>query len=140
MSTNFYYIKKLSRKERDDLLDNFDKQIAEIRSAINNNTVYQLPDDWGCTISNLFPKEYHIGKRSYKWQFLWEHTLGKNLEEIKKFLSNPDIIIYNEYSKSFSCEEFFEEIEDCLYTGKRSDEVDYLTKDGLRFSNYEDFG
>ena len=45
MSTNFYYIKKLSRKERDDLLDNFDKQIAEIRSAINNNTIYQLPDD-----------------------------------------------------------------------------------------------
>ena len=41
---------------------------------------------------------------------------------------------------NFTSKEFFEEIEDCLYTGKRSDEVDYLTKDGLRFSNYEDFG
>ena len=76
-------------------------------------------------------KEYHIGKRSGGWQFLfsphqymrdgyqhgeivspWENTLAS----LKEYLSRPDVEIYNEYGDKFTPEQFWnEEIGDCLY-------------------------
>ena len=77
-------------------------------------------------------KEYHIGKRSRGWQFLfaphiklrsgfwnsgevvspWENTL----ESIKEYLSRPDVVIFNEYAEEFTPEQFWnEEIGNYLY-------------------------
>ena len=77
-------------------------------------------------------KEYHIGKRSYDWQFLfaphikrrsgfynsgqivspWEETI----ESIKSYLSREDIEIYDEYGQKFSFYDFWnDEIGDSLF-------------------------
>lgn len=137
MGTNFYYIKKLSRKEKDDIINNLDKQLSELKLHIENNTLHELSDDWVDNIRKLLPEEKHIGKRSYSWRFLWEHTIGNSLDEIKNKLS--DVILYDEYCRSYKLDEFLDEIKHCLYEGNRSSDVDYITKDGLRFSKYEDF-
>ena len=76
--------------------------------------------------------EYHIGKRSCGWQFLfaphvklrsgfensgkivspWENTL----ESIKKYLSRSDVEIYDEYGQKFTPDEFWnEEVGESLY-------------------------
>lgn len=76
--------------------------------------------------------EYHIGKRSGGWQFLfaphvklrngfrnsgeivspWENTL----ESIKEYLSRPDVEIYDEYGRKFTPDEFWnEEVGESLY-------------------------
>lgn len=101
-------------------------------------------------------KEYHIGKRSCGWQFLFQaqgNDTGdvpwdNNLESIKAFLSRSDIEIVDEYGKGFTWEEFFEEIKDSLYFdenhidleayAKKTGSVyysvqEFKSKDGLRF-------
>ena len=76
--------------------------------------------------------EYHVGKRSCGWQFLfaphvklrhgfrnsgeivspWENTL----ESIKEYLSRPDVEIYDEYGRQFTPDEFWnEEVGESLY-------------------------
>ena len=76
--------------------------------------------------------QYHIGKRSGGWQFLfaphiklrvgfgnsgqvvspWENTL----ESIKEYLNRPDVEIVNEYGEVFTPEQFWnEEVGDALY-------------------------
>lgn len=81
---------------------------------------------------NTAAKEYHIGKRSGGWQFLfaphikrrsgfsntgqivspWEETI----DSIKNYLSREDVEIYNEYGETFSFYDFWtEEIGNCLF-------------------------
>lgn len=77
-------------------------------------------------------KQYHIGKRSGGWQFLfaphikrrsgfydsgqvvspWEETIAS----LKNYLSREDVEIYNEYGDKFTFYEFWnEEIGDSLF-------------------------
>lgn len=76
--------------------------------------------------------EYHIGKRSGGWQFLfaphvklrsgfsdsgkvvspWENTLVS----LKEYLSRPDVEIYDEYGRKFTPDKFWnEEVGESLY-------------------------
>lgn len=77
-------------------------------------------------------RQYHIGKRSGGWQFLfcphvklrrgfgnsgevvspWENTLVS----LKEYLSRPDVEIYDEYGRKFTPDEFWnEEVGKSLY-------------------------
>lgn len=101
---------------------------------------------------------YHIGKRSYGWQFLFESKPWEpNLQSIKDFLNRPDIEIYDEYGKKFTVDQFWnEEVGESLYNnpekyinGAQYDEeypsimasssYEFTSKDGLRFSKTSDF-
>lgn len=90
----------------------------------------------------------HIGKKSYGWQFCFQyhaymHSSPKpTLENIRDFLSSPNIYIEDEYGKCLTPEQFWKEIEDSLYHKERclnytdSKEKyvtihDYVTPDGI---------
>ena len=120
--------------------------------------------------------EYHIGKRSGGWQFLfaphiklrrgfgnsgevvspWENTLGS----LKEYLSRPDVEIYDEYGDKFTPDEFWDkEVGESLYNNPEkyingaqyykkypdqvnvffSDNTEFTTEEGLRFSTDDDF-
>lgn len=153
MGTNFYLRKKVSNKDKEELLSYLDSKYAELRKQINTNPYglrYALDDFYYEVTSDLCPynNDIHIGKRSAGWQFLWDYHGGKyyraSLEDIKKFLSNPDYEIVDEYGETFTFEQFFnEEVGKSLYEGKNGLEEGlssyFFISDGLRFSNYEDF-
>ena len=101
-------------------------EYAKMQEALTNRELNRLRE-----LLDASQKEYHIGKRSGGWQFLfaphmymrddwrkgeivspWENTL----ESIKEYLSRPDVEIYNEYGDKFTPEQFWnEEIGHCLY-------------------------
>ena len=79
--------------------------------------------------------QYHIGKRSCGWQFLFEAGIGEdlesggymhcgytknpwhnNLESLKEWLSKSEYIIKDEYGTIFTSEQFWnEEVWESLY-------------------------
>ena len=100
MGTNFY-CRKIDRKHR--------KMFSKDLSALNeyillniNNPKINLLEEVNKFILDYrdLEKEIHLGKRSYGWQFLWDYHDGKyfdpDLNSIKRFLSQDDIIIYDE--------------------------------------------
>ena len=155
MGTN-YYCKKIDKKSRDELkvkiVDLFKEVIDSIDKPYHSyidilkNFIYENRE------SN---NEIHLGKRSYGWQFLWDYHNGiyyePTLESIKKFLSQEDLVIYNEYGEIFTPDQLFnDELSCCLYKdehhsdGSDDDSITrwhdyYFTNDGLRFSKFEDF-
>ena len=152
MGTNFY-CRKIDRKYR--------KMFSKDLSALNeyillniNNPKINLLEEVNRFISDYcdFEKEIHLGKRSYGWQFLWDYHNGRyfnpNLYSIKEFLSQDDIIIYDEYENFYKVEQLFnDELSDCLYKDAIQDDgMDaeyskyfFKSEDGLRFSKFEDF-
>ena len=152
MGTNFY-CRKIDRKYR--------KMFSKDLSALNeyillniNNPKINLLEEVNRFISDYcdFEKEIHLGKRSYGWQFLWDYHNGKyfnpNLDSIKEFLSQDDIIIYDEYENFYEVEQLFnDELSDCLYKdaihddgmGGEYSKYFFKSEDGLRFSKFEDF-
>ena len=153
MGTNFYLRKKVSNKDKKELLSYLDSKYAELRKQIAANPYglrYALDDFYYEVASDLCPynDDIHIGKRSAGWQFLWDYHKGRyfdaNLESIKKFLSNPEYEIIDEYDKVFTLEQFLnEELAGFLYEGKTGLEEGYSShffiSDNLRFSTDEDF-
>lgn len=116
MGTNFY-AKHIPTEE----------EYNKMQEALTNRQLDKLEE-----LIHDAKKEYHIGKRSGGWQFLfaphvklrsgfhnsgevvspWENTL----ESIKEYLSRPDVEIYDEYGNKFTPEQFWnEEIGECLY-------------------------
>ena len=152
MGTNFY-CRKIDRKYR--------KMFSKDLSALNeyillniNNPKINLLEEVNKFISDYcdFEKEIHLGKRSYGWQFLWDYHNGRyfnpNLYSIKEFLSQDDIIIYDEYENFYEVEQLFnDELSDCLYKdaihddgmGGEYSKYFFKSEDGLRFSKFEDF-
>ena len=152
MGTNFY-CRKIDRKYR--------KMFSKDLSALNeyillniNNPKINLLEEVNKFISDYcdFEKEIHLGKRSYGWQFLWDYHNGRyfnpNLYSIKEFLSQDDIIIYDEYENFYKVEQLFnDELSDCLYKdaihddgmGGEYSKYFFKSEDGLRFSKFEDF-
>lgn len=116
MGTNFYCRKIPTASEMTEMQKTLaERQYDKLQELISNSA-----------------KEYHIGKRSGGWQFLfaphikrrsgfsdsgqivspWEETISS----IKKYLSRDDIEIYNEYGEKFSFYDFWnEEIGYCLF-------------------------
>ena len=102
MGTNFY-CRKIDRKYR----KMFSKDLSTLNEYVLlniNNPKINLLEEVNRFISDYcdFEKEIHLGKRSYGWQFLWDYHDGKyfnsNLNSIKEFLSQDDIIIHDEFS------------------------------------------
>ena len=152
MGTNFY-CRKIDRKHR----KMFSKDLSALNEHISlniDNPEINLLEEVNRFISDYrdFEKEIHLGKRSYGWQFLWDYHDGKyfnsNLDSIKEFLSQDDIIIYDEYENFYEVEQLFnDELSDCLYKdaihddgmGGEYSKYFFKSEDGLRFSKFEDF-
>lgn len=102
-------------------------EYEEMQKALTNRQLDKLEE-----LIKQSQAEYHIGKRSGGWQFLfaphiklrrgfgnsgevvspWENTL----ESLKEYLSRSDVEIYDEYGGKFTPDEFWnEEIGECLY-------------------------
>ena len=152
MGTNFY-CRKIDRKYR----KMFSKDLSTLNEYVLlniNNPKINLLEEVNRFISDYcdFEKEIHLGKRSYGWQFLWDYHNGRyfnpNLYSIKEFLSQDDIIIYDEYENFYEVEQLFnDELSDCLYKDAIHDDgmsgeyskYFFKSEDGLRFSKFEDF-
>ena len=61
-------------------------------------------------------KEIHICKRSSGWQIGFDHNNGEywkpTRQSLEEFLSQPDIMIIDEYKKEYTYEEFWKEIDE----------------------------
>lgn len=61
-------------------------------------------------------KEIHICKRSSGWQIGFDHNNGEywkpTRQSLEEFLSQPDIVIIDEYKKEYTYEEFWKEIDE----------------------------
>ena len=153
MSTNYYLRKKLTSEESREIFKFIKSKYEEFDSQVIKN-IYGIEyalDDFIYEVKEFarqYINEIHIGKRSYGWQFLWDYHGGKyyrsSLEDIKKFLSNPDYEIVDEYGETYTFEQFFnEKVGKSLYEGKNGLEEGlsshFFISDGLRFSSHEDF-
>lgn len=158
MGTNFYCKHKIPEHKRKAFIDKVNtlsaKLIEESKKEVSDfePILYDFKDHID---SEFDTKEIHLGKRSYGWQFLWDYHNGlyfqPTLKSIKEFLSNKDLIIYNEYGEMFTLDQFFNnELKSCLYKDENhtdgSDDSSiiqwhnhYFINDGLRFSKFEDF-
>lgn len=153
MGTNFY-CRKINQATKDELRIKFDKLHEDLIESINDAcpSYQSIINNFMWDNENLI-KEIHLGKRSAGWQFLWDYHDGiyfkPTLESIKEFLSQKDIVIYDEYDARYSLDQFInEEIGAYLYCdANHSNGYDgsinwdeyYFTNDGLRFSKFEDF-
>ena len=152
MGTNFY-CRKIDRKYR----KMFSKDLSALNEHISlniDNPEINFLEEVNKFILDYYnlEKEIHLGKRSYGWQFLWDYHDGKyfdpDLNSIKRFLSQDDIIIYDEYENFYEVEQLFnDELSNCLYKDAMHDDgMDgeysgyyFKSEDGLRFSKFEDF-
>lgn len=114
---------------------------SELKLAIDNNEFDRIEDLISETYSTiryengcLIGGEFHLGKRSAGWKFLWnpnmyitrellkdkdgQYYAGKYLcqylypltkKGIKDFISRADIEIFDEYGKKYDKESFFQE-------------------------------
>ena len=118
MGTNFYLCHIPTVKEHIEMQELLaKKQYETLKNKIEEST-----------------REYHIGKRSCGWQFLFEAGIGENLESgeymhygytknpwcnnlesLKEWLSKSEYIIKNEYGDIFTSEQFWNEINEYLY-------------------------
>lgn len=153
MGTNFY-CRRINQATRDELRIKFDKLHEDLVKCIDNviPNYSQVLNEFLWDNEDL-EQEIHLGKRSCGWQFLWDYHNGiyfkPTLESIKEFLSQDDIVIYNEYGEKFTLEQFInEEVGSSLYKDEQhsdgSEDITnwnnyYFTNDGLRFSKFEDF-
>jgi hypothetical protein len=148
MGTNFYYKIPLSKRE-----------IQDLKDSITEDPSLSTFEDLAAIYTDK--KVIHLGKRSYGWQFLWNYNDGDfykdNLESIIKFLKEEGGWIENEYGDKFNVEQFFNEIQDCLYKDENHcDAISYHLKhpeepcyedpskheyqsSGLRFSRHSEF-
>lgn len=152
MGTNFY-CKKLNKKRRKEFSDSLNELSQYITYNIDNTELDLVEKVKEFIESNSdLEEEIHLGKRSYGWQFLWDYHNGKyfkpNLESIKNFLSQDDIVIYDEYGEHFTVDQLFnDELNNSLYKDSTHDdgmnggysEYYFKSEDGLRFSKFEDF-
>lgn len=152
MGTNFY-CRKINRKHRKMFSDDLNELSQYITYNIDNTELDLVEKVKEFIESNSdLEEEIHLGKRSYGWQFLWDYHDGKyfnsNLDSIKEFLSQDDIIIYDEYGNFYEVEQLFnDELANCLYKdATHNDGMDgeyseyyFKSEDGLIFSKFEDF-
>lgn len=152
MGTNFY-CKKLDKKYRKEFSNDLNELSQYITYNIDNIELDLVEKVKEFIESNSdLEEEIHLGKRSYGWQFLWDYHDGKyfnsNLDSIKEFLSQDDIIIYDEYGNFYEVEQLFnDELANCLYKdATHNDGMDgeyseyyFKSEDGLRFSKFKDF-
>lgn len=100
MGTNFY-CKRIPTQN----------QLNEIADLVINRTIDEA-------IDKLLEvnKQIHICKRSRGWKIGFDHNNGEYWQPTRKsleeFLSQPDILIVDEYKKEYTYEEFWKEIDE----------------------------
>lgn len=91
MGTNYYAIPQFTREDKQELLEQINKQ------------------NWD-KARELIPKDIHIGKSSCGWEFCFNHNnwqyFDKTLESFKEFLRKHTI--RDEYNRDVSYDEFWE--------------------------------
>ena len=122
MGTNFYLCHVPTIKEHEEMQKLLiEKQYKDIKNKIEEAT-----------------HQYHIGKRSCGWQFIFEAGIGEketrpdflnncefqylknpwgnNLKSLKEWLSKSEYVIQNEYGVAFTPEQFWnDEVGESLY-------------------------
>ena len=100
MGTNFY-CKRIPTKE----------QLNSIADLVVNEKL----DDAINELQEVNQK-IHICKRSCGWQIGFDHNNGEYYQPTRKsleeFLSRPDIVIFDEYNRKYTYEEFWKEIDE----------------------------
>lgn len=110
MGTNFYFIPKMSDEDVQDIL----LSAKKLANSKDYSDLEKLKRRIHRVVTAI-----HLGKRSADWQFLWNHNdlkyYNPDLESIQKFLKETEGVIKDEYGETYTYEQFFEEIKDCLY-------------------------
>lgn len=100
MGTNFY-CKRIPTQD----------QLNEIADLVVNGTIDEAIDKL-----HEVNKEIHICKRSCGWQVGFDHNNGEywkpTRQSLEEFLSQPDIVIIDEYKKEYTYEEFWKEMDE----------------------------
>ena len=100
MGTNFY-CKRIPKQEQLNLIAKLvvSKQIDEAIDKLNEVN-----------------ERIHICKRSCGWQIGFDHNNGEYYEPTRKsleeFLSQPDIVIFDEYNNEYTYDQFWKEIDE----------------------------
>lgn len=103
MGTNYYAIRKLPRSIKGKICELLENDLYnEAKELFNTNY-----------------EEVHLGKSSCGWKFLFNYNHFKyydlNRESITKFLNDENIIIYDEYHKEISIDDFWKMVESKKY-------------------------
>lgn len=100
MGTNFY-CKRIPTKE----------QLNSITDLVVNENLDEAINE----IQGL-NKKIHICKRSSGWQIGFDHNNGEYYQPTRKsleeFLSQPDIVIFDEYNQKYTFDEFWKEVDE----------------------------
>lgn len=100
MGTNFY-CKRIPTQE----------QLNSIADLVVNEKIDEAIDKL-----HEVNKEIHICKRSGGWQIGFDHNNGEYYQPTRKsleeFLSQPDIVIIDEYKKEYSYDEFWKMVDE----------------------------
>lgn len=100
MGTNFY-CKRIPTQD----------QLNSIADLVVNEKIDEAIDKL-----HEINKEIHICKRSSGWQVGFDHNNGEywkpTRQSLEEFLSQPDIVIIDEYKKEYTYEEFWKEIDE----------------------------
>lgn len=99
MGTNYYRIKKASRKDKEEVID------------LINSDKLELAQE---KLSEIIDK-VHICKSSFGWQIRFDHNNGKyykpNKESLDKFLREDETYIEDEYGEKISVDDFWKFVE-----------------------------
>ena len=100
MGTNFY-CKRIPTQD----------QLKSIADLVVNEKLDEAIDKL-----QKISKKIHICKRSSGWQIGFDHNNGEYYQPTRKsleeFLSQPDIVIFDEYNTEYTYEEFWKEIDE----------------------------
>ena len=100
MGTNFY-CKRIPTQE----------QLNSIADLVVNKMFDEAVDKL-----NKVNEKIHICKRSSGWQIGFDHNNGEYYQPTRKsleeFLSQPDIVIFDEYNTEYTYDEFWKEIDE----------------------------
>ena len=100
MGTNFY-CKRIPTKE----------QLNSIADLVVNEKLDEAIDEL-----QEVNQKIHICKRSCGWQIGFDHNNGEYYQPTRKsleeFLSQPDMVIFDEYNQKYTFEEFWKEVDE----------------------------
>lgn len=168
MGTNFYKVlkPKYTKKQKAEINKKINEQTKKLKEYFNDNDYIDKYDieDYHKMLNELQPVKVHLGKRSWGWQFLWNHNnekyYEKTLESIKKFLEEDNGFIIDEYGERFTTDQFLNlEIGEAMYNDPerfingiqhdadgehtyswlKCSDYEFTTDEGLRFSTSTEF-